>query len=67
MRGPSESHGVPAADERADEERHTHDYSPFEVYAKALHEFFRGHALTGTEWEESESRMFPVLDKYQRD
>ena len=66
-----EAHWEQAEDVSADIlrtiERHTHDYSPFEVYAKALHEFFRGHALTGTEWEESESRMFPVLDKYQRD
>ena len=48
-------------------ERHTRDYSPFEVYARSLHEFFRGHALTGTEWEQTQSRMFPVLDKYQQD
>jgi len=31
--------------------RHTHLYTPFEVYAKALEEFFRGHELTATEWD----------------
>jgi len=30
--------------------RHTHPYTPFDVYAKALQEFFRGHELTATEW-----------------
>ena len=27
-------------------ERHTREYTPFEVYAKALQQFFRGHELT---------------------
>ena len=39
-------------------ERHTQQYSPFEVYTKALQEFFRGHELTSTEWDESHSKMF---------
>ena len=48
-------------------ERHTRLYSPFEVYAKALQEFFHGHELTATEWEETRSRMFPHLDRYQQE
>src|SRR3990172_4354300 len=32
-------------------ERHTREYSPFEVYAKALQEFFRAHEMTTGEWE----------------
>ncbi len=53
-------------------ERHVLDYSPFQVYAKSLHEFFTGHDLTDTEWDEAGpaaggSRMFPVLDRYQQD
>ena len=48
-------------------ERHTRLYSPFEVYAKALQEFFRGHELTATEWDETRSRMFPQLDRYQQE
>ena len=47
--------------------RHTHLYSPFDVYAKALQQFFRGHDLTATEWEKTRSRMFPHLDRYQQE
>ncbi len=47
--------------------RHTHAYSPFDVYAKALQEFFKGHELTATEWDEARSLMFPLLDRYQQE
>ena len=47
--------------------RHTHLYSPFDVYAKALQQFFRGHELTATEWDERRSRMFKHLDRYQKE
>ncbi len=46
---------------------HTHLYTPFDVYAKALYEFFRGHELTATEWDETRSRMFRKLDRYQQE
>ena len=48
-------------------ERHTRAYTPFDVYAKALLEFFRGHELTATEWDETRSKMFPRLDRYQQE
>ena len=48
-------------------ERHTRLYSPFDVYAKALQEFFRGHELTATEWDETQSKMFCHLDRYQQE
>jgi len=48
-------------------ERHTHSYPPFDIYAKALQEFFRGHELTATEWDETRSKMFPQLDRYQQE
>jgi superfamily II DNA/RNA helicase len=48
-------------------ERHVAKYTPFEVYAKALQEFFRGHQLTETEWDETHSKMFPNLDRYQKE
>lgn len=48
-------------------QRHTHEYSPFEIYAKALQEFFRGHELTATEWDETRSAMFKILDRYQKE
>lgn len=47
--------------------RHTRLYSPFDVYAKALQEFFRGHELTANEWDETRSKMFPRLDQYQKE
>lgn len=47
--------------------RHTHLYTPFDVYAKALQEFFRGHELTATEWDETRSKMFPRIDRYQKE
>ena len=47
--------------------RQTKPYTPFDIYAKALQEFFRGHELTATEWDENQSKMFPVLDRYQQE
>jgi superfamily II DNA or RNA helicase len=47
--------------------RHVREYTPFEVYAKALHEFFRGHEITAGEWDQHKSRMFPILDRYQQE
>ncbi len=48
-------------------ERHTRRYTPFDVYAKALQEYFRGHELTATEWDETRSKMFPRIDRYQKE
>lgn len=47
--------------------RHTHLYTPFDVYTKALQEYFRGHELTSTEWDETRSKMFPRIDRYQKE
>jgi superfamily II DNA/RNA helicase len=47
--------------------RHTQPFKPFDVYAKALQEFFGGHQLTASEWDESQSKMFPHLDRYQKE
>ena len=53
-------------------ERHTAEHLPFVIYAKSLQEFFRGHEMTVGEWElagpgNGGSRMYPTLDRYQRD
>ncbi len=48
-------------------ERHTREYRPFEVYAKALQEYFRGHEITTGEWEEHHSRIYHELDQYQKE
>lgn len=46
-------------------ERHTKEYSPFEIYLKALYEYYKGHEITDTEWEKEESTMYKILDTYQ--
>jgi len=48
-------------------ERHTRDYSPFDVYARSLHEFFRQRVMTDNEWLENDSKVYPILDQYQKD
>ncbi|MDS4058089.1 MAG: helicase-related protein [Candidatus Contendobacter sp.] len=48
-------------------ERHTEPRSPFVIWFKALDEFFRGQALTPDLWDQQESRLFKVLDRYQQD
>jgi len=48
-------------------ERQIREYTPFEIYAKALDELFRRHELTASEWETTKSVMHPILDQYQRD
>ncbi|MCG3209817.1 MAG: RNA polymerase-associated protein RapA [Anaerolineae bacterium] len=48
-------------------ERHTREYSPFEIYARAMSAYYQGHQLTVGEWEKHESKMYPELDQYQRE
>lgn len=48
-------------------ERHLQVFTPFEVWAKALYEYFRGRERPVTHWEEHESVIYPLLSKYQQD
>lgn len=48
-------------------ERQIADYSPFQVYAKALQELFRSRELAPAAWDETSSKMYPLLDVYQRE
>ena len=48
-------------------ERHTREYTPFDVYARAMAAYFRAHELSVSEWERHESRMYRVLDHYQHE
>jgi SNF2 family DNA or RNA helicase len=48
-------------------QRHTREYSPLEIYAKALFEFFAGRQKSSDEWERTESAVYPRLSKYQQD
>lgn len=48
-------------------EKHSKDYSPFEVYARALRELFEHHTPTEKEWEQHHSVMYKKLDQYQKE
>lgn len=48
-------------------DRQIRDYTPFEVYVKALQELFERHTPGEAVWEQTLSRMYPVLDEYQRE
>ncbi len=47
--------------------KHTEPLKPFDIYAKALHEYFKGYAISDTEWELSDSLMYGKLDRYQKE
>lgn len=48
-------------------ERHAALYTPFDVYARALHELFVDSEPTASDWERERSEMFGVLDRYQKE
>jgi superfamily II DNA or RNA helicase len=48
-------------------DRQVRAYQPFEVYAKGLQEFFKGHEMTVGEWEQNASRIYRILDQYQKE
>jgi superfamily II DNA or RNA helicase len=45
---------------------HLKQYLPFEVYVKALYEYFLGKEMPATSWEEQESVIYPILDDLQK-
>jgi len=48
-------------------EKHIREYSPFEVYAKSLHEFYKGHEVTVSEWEQNHSVLYNEISQYQKE
>jgi len=48
-------------------ERHVREYTPFEVYIRALAAYFRSHELSVSEWETGSSKIYPILAHYQRE
>jgi superfamily II DNA or RNA helicase len=48
-------------------ERQVREYLPFDVYARSLHELLRRTEITEKEWLEEKSRIYPILDQYQKD
>jgi len=48
-------------------EKQVVEYPPYDVYLKALEQFFLGHEPTATEWEKGSSKLYPQLARYQQD
>lgn len=48
-------------------ERHIENFSPFEIYAHSLREYFRRRDLTAGDWEKNESVIWKMLDGYQKE
>lgn len=48
-------------------ERHVAEYTPFDIYAKALHELFLDVTPGEQKWDRERSQMFQKLDGYQQD
>ena len=48
-------------------ERHTKQHSPFEIWLKAIDEYFRGRDLEPDVWDVEQSSIFKLLDRYQQD
>lgn len=41
-------------------EKHARNYTPFEVYARSLQQYFLKHEESTGEWEKNSSRIFPI-------
>ncbi len=48
-------------------ERHTYQYTPFDVYVRSMAAYFRSHELSVSEWERTQSKIYGILDQYQRE
>ena len=48
-------------------ERHTQEYTPFDVYTRAIAAFFERHEISVGEWERSTSAIYPILSQYQKE
>ncbi|KAB2909698.1 MAG: helicase, partial [Dechloromonas sp.] len=48
-------------------ERHVQSFTPFEVWAQSLREYFRRWEISAGEWERSQSQIWRLLDGYQRE
>lgn len=48
-------------------ERHTHEYGPFDVFIRSMAAYFRSHELSVSEWERAQSKIYRILDQYQRE
>lgn len=66
-----EAHWNAAVDVTADllrtVQRHTAEFTPFDVYAKALQALVSTREARGAGWDHERSRMRPKLDRYQQE
>jgi superfamily II DNA or RNA helicase len=47
-------------------ERHTREYSPFDVYARSLQEYIEHYEMDDADWENNHSKIYKILAKYQQ-
>ncbi|RAK63320.1 helicase-related protein [Phenylobacterium kunshanense] len=48
-------------------ERHIQSFTPFEVWAQSLNEYFKRRQISAGDWERTQSKIWPMLDGYQRE
>jgi len=48
-------------------EKQAREYSPYEVYLKSMYDYFRRHEQSVSDWEKKDSKVYPVLARYQQD
>ena len=48
-------------------QKHIKEYTPFDVYIKSLHEFYKGHEITISEWEQNHSVLYKEISQYQKE
>lgn len=47
--------------------RQAEEFTPFDVWARALHALFQDEEPSASEWDEKHSKMYPKLDRYQQE
>lgn len=48
-------------------EKHCKEYSPYDIYLRSMFELLHNQEQSVSEWEDNDSRIFPLLSQYQKD
>lgn len=48
-------------------EKHVKEYTPFDVYFRSMFEYYKSQEQSVSEWEQKDSKIFPILAQYQKD
>ncbi|KJR45061.1 helicase domain protein [Desulfosporosinus sp. I2] len=48
-------------------EKHSKEYSPYDLYLRSMYEYFKGQGQSVSDWERNISVIYPVLAQYQKD